>query len=72
MPDDSAPRDYALDAELRNWFTDDLVFEDPLQRTEGLQEYWEMNERLLKRNHELEIRMEEHAQNGPTSCSPSR
>ena len=50
--------------ELRRYFTDDLVFEDPLQRTEGLEEYWEMNERLLKKNHEIEITMEESAQTG--------
>lgn len=51
--------------EMRRWFTDDVVFEDPLQRIEGLEEYWEMNERLLKKNHDLQIQMEESAQNGP-------
>ena len=50
--------------EMRQWFADDLVFEDPLQRTEGLQEYYEMNLKLLERNHDLNIHMEESAQNG--------
>ena len=50
--------------ELRRWFADDLVFEDPLQRVEGLQDYHDMNLRLLEKNHDLQIRMEEHAQNG--------
>ncbi|MDG2306126.1 MAG: nuclear transport factor 2 family protein [Candidatus Binatia bacterium] len=50
--------------ELREWFTDDLVFEDPLQRTEGIVEYREMNERLLKKNHDLKIQMEAAAQTG--------
>lgn len=50
--------------ELRRWFADDLVFEDPLQRVEGLQDYYDMNLRLLEKNHDLQIRMEEHAQNG--------
>ena len=51
--------------ELRRYFTDDMVFEDPLQRIEGIEEYREMNERLLKKNHDLKIQMEESAQNGP-------
>lgn len=51
--------------ELRRYFTDDVVFEDPLQRIEGIEEYREMNERLLKKNHDLQITMEESAQNGP-------
>ncbi len=51
--------------EMRRYFTDDLVFEDPLQRIEGLEEYREMNERLLRKNHDLRITMEESAQNGP-------
>ena len=50
--------------EMRQWFADDLVFEDPLQRTEGIAEYREMNERLLKKNQDLVIAMEESAQNG--------
>ncbi len=51
--------------ELREWFADDMVFEDPLQRIEGIEDYREMNERLLKKNHDLNIEMEESAQNGP-------
>ena len=51
--------------ELREFFTDDMIFEDPLQRIEGLEEYREMNERLLKKNNDLKIMMEENAQNGP-------
>jgi len=51
--------------ELREFFTDDMIFEDPLQRIEGLEEYREMNERLLKKNNDLKIMMEESAQNGP-------
>lgn len=51
--------------ELRQWFTDDLVFEDPLQRIEGLEEYRVMNVRLLEKNHDLKIEMEESAQTGP-------
>ncbi len=65
--------------ELRRYFTDDLVFEDPLQHIEGLEAYWEMNERLLKKNTDLKITMEESAQNGPhimftysLSMSPSK
>ncbi len=65
--------------ELRQYFTDDLVFEDPLQRIEGLEEYWAMNERLLKQNTDLKIKMEESAQNGrhimftySMSMSPSK
>ena len=50
--------------ELRSFFTDDMVFEDPLQRIEGLEAYREMNERLLKKNNDLKITMEESAQNG--------
>ena len=51
--------------EMRRYFTDDMIFEDPLQRIEGIEEYREMNERLLKKNHDLKIEMEESAQNGP-------
>lgn len=51
--------------ELRTYFTDDMIFEDPLQRIEGLEAYREMNERLLKKNADLMIEMREHAQNGP-------
>ena len=51
--------------ELRQWFSEDFVFEDPLQRIEGIEAYREMNERLLKKNHDLKIEMEESAQNGP-------
>ena len=65
--------------ELRQYFADDLVFEDPLQRIEGLEEYWAMNERLLKQNTDLKIQMEESAQNGrhimftySLSMSPSK
>jgi len=65
--------------ELRQYFADDLVFEDPLQRIEGLEAYWAMNERLLKANTDLKIQMEESAQNGrhimftySLSMSPSK
>lgn len=51
--------------DLRTYFTDDMIFEDPLQRIEGLEAYREMNERLLKKNADLIIEMREHAQNGP-------
>lgn len=51
--------------ELRRYFTDDVVFEDPIQRIEGLVPYYEMNLRLLEKNHDLQISMEESAQNGP-------
>ena len=50
--------------ELRQWFAEDFVFEDPLQRIEGIAAYREMNERLLKKNHDLKIEMQESAQNG--------
>lgn len=50
--------------EMRQWFADDLVFEDPLQRTDGLTAYYDMNLKLLEKNHDLNIRMEESAQNG--------
>ncbi len=50
--------------EMRQWFADDLVFIDPLQRTDGLDAYYEMNLKLLKQRHDLNIHMEESAQTG--------
>lgn len=52
-------------AELRAFYADDLVFQDPLQKIEGLAPFREMNVRLLNKLSEMKIEMLETAQTGP-------
>jgi limonene-1,2-epoxide hydrolase len=50
--------------ELRAFYTDDLVFQDPLQKITGLSPFREMNVRLLDKVQEMKIEMLESAQTG--------
>jgi len=51
--------------ELRRYYADDVVFQDPLQKIEGLAPFREMNVRLLQKLHAMKIEMQESAQTGP-------
>ncbi len=52
-------------AELRRYYADDMLFQDPLQKIEGITPFREMNVRLLQKLHEMNIEMLESAQTGP-------
>ncbi len=51
--------------ELRAFYADDMFFQDPLQKIQGLEPFREMNVRLLKKVAEMKIEMLESAQTGP-------
>lgn len=52
-------------SELRKFYADDVLFQDPLQKIHGLAPFREMNVRLLQKLHEMKIEMLESAQTGP-------
>lgn len=52
--------------ELRQYFTDDIVYQDPLQKVVGIHDYWDMNVRLLDKTAFIQIEMLESAQTGNT------
>jgi hypothetical protein len=47
--------------ELREYFADDIVYQDPLQKVVGIHDYWDMNVRLLEKTAFIDIDMLESA-----------
>ncbi len=41
--------------ELRKYYTEDMVFQDPIQRIEGLVPFYKMNDRVIKRTYSLKF-----------------